>query len=189
VSAPRTSLVAHAAVHQTGALTRCTRCRSYRKTTPGRNGSTTHGGLEPPGLGNGPGGHVPTIAGPVNAQPLTIDVRTLERRIDHSHQIQIIFATPILPDVTRERSPVGHRPTRIAEHHQEPLSSKQLLDGIEVVAVETLWTAMHVQDHRILASGVEVERLQQPRLNREPARCTSNCSQSAAGYVSSKSRL
>src|SRR5436190_1681980 len=63
------------------------------------------------GLPDGPRDHVPAVARTVDTEPLAVDVWTLERLVEHGHQVVEVLAAPVLAHAQGEAAPVARRPT------------------------------------------------------------------------------
>src|SRR6516165_11419195 len=114
---------------------------------------------------NGPVGEDSATAAPRHAEFLLVDVATLEEFVDSDHQVSVVVTGVVVLNDVSELLAITGRAARVDVENNIAFGGHPLKFMIEDPAVGSVWTAMNVEDKRVLLLRVEVGRLLNPPLN------------------------
>src|SRR5882672_6747317 len=135
------------------------------RTEPVGHRPLDHGGTETPGLPHGPAGQEAPTAATCDAESLLIDVTVRQHLIDAGHEVAIVIARIAVLDDVGELLAVAGTAARIRDQQDEARLRQHLELVKEAGAVHRVRPAVDVEDHRVLAAGIEPRRLDDPALD------------------------
>src|SRR5262245_50029009 len=98
-------------------------------------GRAADGSLETLGVADGPRGHEAAVAVAKDAGASGVGEGALQHGVDYGHEVEVVFAAPVVDDLLSEGAAVGERAAWIREDDQEIVAGEALLDKVESVAV------------------------------------------------------